>query len=102
MADSPEGTRPIPTSGPTRENSMDIPLPASPQASRPGTPQDLATTSPIFQNLRRLATEIKSYSIAIEGTHSLINNLMAQGMTDPEHPTLIDNANFLDKINGFY
>ncbi|GFY05514.1 hypothetical protein TNCV_218961 [Trichonephila clavipes] len=78
---------------------MGVPLPALPQASRPGTPQDLATTSPICQNLRRISMDIKCYSIAIEGTHALINDMMSQGMTDPNHPTLVENANFLERMN---
>ncbi|GFT03635.1 hypothetical protein TNCV_3135971 [Trichonephila clavipes] len=46
--------------------------------------------------------EIKGYSIAIVGTHALINDMMLLGMTDPNPPILVENANFLKRINGFY
>ncbi|GFT98561.1 hypothetical protein TNCV_2441971 [Trichonephila clavipes] len=58
------------TPEPTCDNTMDLSLPALPQASRPGTPQDFDATSSNCQNLRSAAMEIKCLAPGIEQVHS--------------------------------
>ncbi|GFU93867.1 hypothetical protein TNCV_1660911 [Trichonephila clavipes] len=77
-------------------------LPASPQASRPETPQDLDATSSNCQDLLRAATEIKALAPSIELVHSQISNLITQGMTDPDDPVILEKSQLLERLNGYY
>ncbi|GFX28889.1 hypothetical protein TNCV_4251281 [Trichonephila clavipes] len=56
---SHEGSQSTETPKPTCDDIMDLVFPASPQASRPGTPQDFNATSSNCQDLLKAAMEIK-------------------------------------------
>ncbi|GFW74637.1 hypothetical protein TNCV_962121 [Trichonephila clavipes] len=90
------------TPEPTRDDVMDLSLPASPQASRPETPQDFDATSSSCQDLLRAATEIKALAPSIELVHSQISNLITQGLTDPDEPVILEKSQLLERLNGYY
>ncbi|GFX77404.1 hypothetical protein TNCV_2956021 [Trichonephila clavipes] len=81
---------------------MDLSLPASPQDSRPETPQDFDATSSKCQDLYSAATEVKVLVPSIELVHSQINNLITQGQTDPDDPTILEKSQLLERLNGYY
>ncbi|GFT73433.1 hypothetical protein TNCV_4020821 [Trichonephila clavipes] len=100
---SHEGSQSITTPEPTRDDIMDLSLPASPQASRPGTPQDFDdATSSNCQDLLRAAMEIKALAPGIEKVHSQISDLLMQGLTDPNDPVILEKSQFLERLNGYY
>ncbi|GFX12373.1 hypothetical protein TNCV_64191 [Trichonephila clavipes] len=67
---SHEGSQSTATPEPTRDDVMDLSSPASPQASRPETPQEFDATSSKCQDLLRAATEVKALAPSIELVHS--------------------------------
>ncbi|GFW78888.1 hypothetical protein TNCV_2059091 [Trichonephila clavipes] len=75
---------------------MDLSLPASTLSLRPGTPQDYCNGSHSnCQGLLKLASVIKACSIAIDGCHKGINELIQAGLTDP-NPIMLENSRVLD------
>ncbi|GFS48733.1 hypothetical protein TNCV_3444521 [Trichonephila clavipes] len=81
---------------------MDLSLPALPQASRSGTPQDFDVTSSNCQNLRSTAMEIKWLAPGIEQVHSQISNLITQGLSDPNDRAIVEKSQLLERLNGYY
>ncbi|GFY19530.1 hypothetical protein TNCV_4647031 [Trichonephila clavipes] len=85
------------------DNCMNLSLPASTHSSRPGTPQDYAEgTYSNCKGLLKLANEIKAYSISINGCHKGFNDLIQDGLTDTEHPTMMENTRVLENLNERY
>ncbi|GFV41221.1 uncharacterized protein TNCV_2979751 [Trichonephila clavipes] len=80
-----EGSETTATPEPTRDD-MDLSLPASPQALRPGTPQHSDAASSNCQDVVKAAMEIKALAPDIEKVNSQISNLIAQGLTDLQRP----------------
>ncbi|GFW35880.1 hypothetical protein TNCV_1927111 [Trichonephila clavipes] len=95
-----EGLQSTPTLDHSSEKIMELSLPASPQPSRPGTPQDFATISSNCQGLLRL--DIKGHSIFIDGCHRGINALVQAGLTDSNHPIMLENTRVLKNLNERY
>ncbi|GFY42577.1 hypothetical protein TNIN_395531 [Trichonephila inaurata madagascariensis] len=81
---------------------MDFSLPASPQTRRPVTPQDFAAGSSNCQELLKLAKLVKGYAISIEGCQKGINGLLQAGLTDLNHPTMLDYTRVLEDYNQRY
>ncbi|GFW92677.1 hypothetical protein TNCV_519931 [Trichonephila clavipes] len=99
---SHEGSQSTATPEPTCDDVMDLFLLASPQASRPKTPQDFDATSSKCQDLLRAATEVKALAPSIELVHSQISNLITQGQTDPDDPAILVKSQLLERLNGYY
>ncbi|GFX65249.1 hypothetical protein TNCV_4821401 [Trichonephila clavipes] len=78
---------------------MEIPLPNTPQASRPGTPEDFG---PTFENCRKfqeLTTLIDPYSSTLENTHTLLKGLMQSGLKDPNNPIIVKEKSYMELTN---
>ncbi|GFY42580.1 hypothetical protein TNIN_395561 [Trichonephila inaurata madagascariensis] len=97
-----EGLLPTPTLVNSTEKIMDFSLPASPQTRRPVTPQDFAAGSSNCQELLKLAKLVKGYAISIEGCQKGINGLLQAGLTDLNHPTMLDYTRVLEDYNQRY
>ncbi|GFU96548.1 hypothetical protein TNCV_1133521 [Trichonephila clavipes] len=63
---------------PPEVTEMDIPLPASPQASRPGTPEKDGPAQLHCKKLQGLANLIEVLSISIENSQTILQGLSAK------------------------
>ncbi|GFX90212.1 hypothetical protein TNCV_2449871 [Trichonephila clavipes] len=97
-----EGLQATPALDHSSEKITELSLPASPQALRPGTPQDFTSSSSNCQGLQRLANDFKGYSISIDGCHRGINALIQAGLTDPNNSIMLNNTKVLEEYNQIY
>ncbi|GFS64934.1 RNA-directed DNA polymerase from mobile element jockey [Trichonephila clavipes] len=69
---------------------MELTLPASPQASRPGTPEKAGPTQLHCKKLQGLAylIEVLSLSIYIETSQKVLQGAINSGLTDPTNPII--------------
>ncbi|GFV75222.1 hypothetical protein TNCV_3190711 [Trichonephila clavipes] len=65
---------------------MELPLPASPQASRPGAPEKAGPTQSHCKRLLDLAHLIEVISVTIETSQTLLQGAIDKGITDPNPP----------------
>ncbi|GFT09230.1 SWIM-type domain-containing protein [Trichonephila clavipes] len=72
---SHDASQPAATEEPSGEINMEIPLPNTPQASRPGTPEDFGPTFKNCRKLQELPTLIDLYSATLENTHTLLKKI---------------------------
>ncbi|GFV47029.1 hypothetical protein TNCV_2699231 [Trichonephila clavipes] len=73
---------------PPEVTEMDIPLPASPQASRPGTPEKAGPTELHCKKLQGLANLIEVLSVSIETSQKVLQGVISKGLTDPTNPII--------------
>ncbi|GFW64821.1 hypothetical protein TNCV_3066781 [Trichonephila clavipes] len=99
---SHEGSKSTATPEPSYDDVMDLSLPASPQVSRLETPQDFDATSSNCLNLLCAAAEIRAFSTSMKFITSQINDLMLQGLTDPDNPAILEKSKILERLNGYY
>ncbi|GFW58182.1 hypothetical protein TNCV_1820531 [Trichonephila clavipes] len=85
---------------PPEVTEMDIPLPASPQASRPGTPEKDGPAQLNCKKLRELAEYIQVLSTTIETSQKILQNVISKGVTDPTHPIIQMETPYLDLNNS--
>ncbi|GFW56119.1 hypothetical protein TNCV_3852871 [Trichonephila clavipes] len=85
---------------PPEVTDMDIPLPASPQASRPGTPEKDGPAQLHCDKLQRLTEYIQQLSITIETSEKILQNVISSGVTDPTHPIIQMEAPYLELNNS--
>ncbi|GFT55601.1 nucleic-acid-binding protein from transposon X-element [Trichonephila clavipes] len=85
---------------PPEVTEMDIPLPASPQASRPGTPEKADPTLLNCKKLQEFARRIESLSTYIEMSEKILKGVIDSGITDPTHPIIQMEAPYLEKNNA--
>ncbi|GFX47870.1 hypothetical protein TNCV_4792501 [Trichonephila clavipes] len=96
---SHDASQPAVTEETPGETSMEMPLPNTPQASRPGTPED---SGPTFENCRRLqelTTTIDLYSTSLENTHTLLKGVMQSGLKDPNNPIIRKETSYMELTN---
>ncbi|GFY16053.1 hypothetical protein TNCV_341021 [Trichonephila clavipes] len=85
---------------PPEVTEMDIPLPASPQASRPGTPEKADPTLLNCRKLQELAYLIEAYSRNIETSQKILQGVISSGITDPTHPIIQMETPYLELNNS--
>ncbi|GFU39894.1 PRE_C2HC domain-containing protein [Trichonephila clavipes] len=78
---------------------MDIPLLASPQASRPGTPEKDGTAQLHCKKLQGLANLIQVLSISIETSQTILQGVISKGLTDPTNPIIQMESAALERNN---
>ncbi|GFW63456.1 hypothetical protein TNCV_401221 [Trichonephila clavipes] len=79
---------------------MDIPLPATPQASRLGTPENAGPTSMHCKKLKDLAHLIEAISVTIEISQTLLQGAIDNGITVPNHPIIRMESSYLELNNS--
>ncbi|GFU75090.1 PRE_C2HC domain-containing protein [Trichonephila clavipes] len=84
---------------PPEVTEMDIPLPASPQASRPGTPEKDGTAHLHCKKLQGLANLIQVLSISIETSQTILQGVVSKGLTDPTNPIIQMESTALERNN---
>ncbi|GFW23343.1 hypothetical protein TNCV_3804421 [Trichonephila clavipes] len=84
---------------PPEVTEMDIPLPASPQASRPGTPEKDGTAQLHCKKLQGLANLIQVLSISIETSQTILQGVISKGLTDPTDPIIQMESAALERNN---
>ncbi|GFX61917.1 nucleic-acid-binding protein from transposon X-element [Trichonephila clavipes] len=67
---------------------MESTLPASPQASRPGTPEKAGPTQLHCKKLQGLANLIEVLSVSIETSQKILQGVISKGLTDPTNPII--------------
>ncbi|GFV09460.1 nucleic-acid-binding protein from transposon X-element [Trichonephila clavipes] len=72
---------------------------ASPQASRPGTPEDFGPTFENCRKLQELTTLIDLYSANIENTNTLLKGLMQSGLKDPNNLIIVEEKSYMELTN---
>ncbi|GFW03141.1 hypothetical protein TNCV_157611 [Trichonephila clavipes] len=78
---------------------MELPLPASPQASRPGTPEKAGPTQLHCKKLQDLARLIEVLSVTIETSQKILQGAIDRGITDPNNPMIQMESTYLDLNN---
>ncbi|GFU49321.1 hypothetical protein TNCV_3611181 [Trichonephila clavipes] len=99
LTTSHDASQPTVTEEPYGETSMEIPLPKTPQASRPGTPEDFG---PTFENCRKLqgyTTIIDLYSTTQESRQLLLKGVMQSGIKDPNNPIIRKETSYMELTN---
>ncbi|GFY30083.1 nucleic-acid-binding protein from transposon X-element [Trichonephila clavipes] len=96
---SHDASQPTVTEEPSGETSMEIPLPNTPQASRPGTPEDFGPTFENCRKLQELTTIIDLYSTTLESTHLLLKGVMQSGIKDPNNPIIRKETSYMELTN---
>ncbi|GFY21174.1 PRE_C2HC domain-containing protein [Trichonephila clavipes] len=84
---------------PPEVTEMDIPLPASPQASRPGTPVKDGPAQLHCKKLQGLANLIEVLSISIETSQTILRDVVSKGLTDPTNPIIQMESAALERNN---
>ncbi|GFU89951.1 hypothetical protein TNCV_2438381 [Trichonephila clavipes] len=95
---SHEASQPTVTEEPSGQTSMEIPLPNTPQASRPGTPEGFGPTFENCRKLQELTTIIDLYSTTLESTH-LLKGVMQSGIKDPNNPIIRKETSYMELTN---
>ncbi|GFX09705.1 hypothetical protein TNCV_653041 [Trichonephila clavipes] len=85
---------------PPEVTEMDIPLPASPQASRPGTPVKDGPAQLHCKKLQGLAYLIEVLSVSIETSQSILQDVVSKGLTDPTNPIIQMESAALERNNA--
>ncbi|GFS74170.1 hypothetical protein TNCV_969321 [Trichonephila clavipes] len=85
---------------PPEVTEMDIPLPASPQASHPGTPEKAGPTELHCKKLQGLAYLIEVLSVSIETSQTILQDVVSKGLTDPTNPIIQMESAALEKNNA--
>ncbi|GFT05266.1 hypothetical protein TNCV_123021 [Trichonephila clavipes] len=67
---------------------MELPLPASSQASRPGTPEKAGPTRLHCKKLQELARLIEVLSVSIETSQKILQGSINRGITDSADPII--------------
>ncbi|GFX29828.1 nucleic-acid-binding protein from transposon X-element [Trichonephila clavipes] len=79
---------------------MELPLPASPQASRPGTPEKAGPTQLHCKKLQGLAHLIEVLSVTIETSQKILQGSIHRGITDPNNPMIQMESTSLELNNS--
>ncbi|GFY14155.1 hypothetical protein TNCV_3613441 [Trichonephila clavipes] len=96
---SHDASQPTVTEEPSGKTSMEIPLPNTPQASRPGTPEDFGPTFENCRKLQELTTVIDLYSTPLESTYLLLKGVMQSGIKDPNNPIIRKETSYMELTN---
>ncbi|GFW32952.1 hypothetical protein TNCV_1775171 [Trichonephila clavipes] len=96
---SHDASQPTLTEEPPGETSMEIPLPNTPQASRPGTPEDFGPTFENCRKLKELTTIIDLYSTTLESTHTLLKGVMQSVLKDPNNLIIRKETSYMELTN---
>ncbi|GFV30160.1 hypothetical protein TNCV_96371 [Trichonephila clavipes] len=67
---------------------MESTLSASPQASRPGTPEKAGPTQLHCKKFQGLANLIEVLSVSIETSQKILQGVISKGLTDPTNPII--------------
>ncbi|GFW22810.1 uncharacterized protein TNCV_2380251 [Trichonephila clavipes] len=78
---------------------MEIPLPNTPQASRPGKPEDFGPTFENCRKLQELTSIIDLYSTTLESLHLLLKGVMQSGIKDPNNPIIRKETSYMELTN---
>ncbi|GFV39754.1 hypothetical protein TNCV_869291 [Trichonephila clavipes] len=79
---------------------MELPLPASPHASRPGTPEKAGPTQLHCKKLQELARLIDVLSVTIETSQKILQGAIDRGITDPTNPMIQMESSYLELNNA--
>ncbi|GFW64204.1 hypothetical protein TNCV_709091 [Trichonephila clavipes] len=96
---SHDASQPTVIEEPSVETSMEIPLSNTPQASRPGTPEDFGPTSENCRKRQELTTIIDLYSTTLESTYLLLTGVMQSGIKDPNNPIIRKKTSCMELTN---
>ncbi|GFX58986.1 hypothetical protein TNCV_806901 [Trichonephila clavipes] len=98
-ATSRDGSQSEAAEEPPGVTNMEIPLPTTPQASRPGTPENAGPTFKNCNKLQELATLIDVYSTTLENTHTLIQGALQNGIKNLNHPLIRSESSYMELTN---
>ncbi|GFS87660.1 hypothetical protein TNCV_2942411 [Trichonephila clavipes] len=79
---------------------MESTLPASPQASRPGTPEKDGPAQLHCKKLQGLANLIEVLSISIKTSQTILQDVISKGLTDPTNPIIQMESAALERNNS--
>ncbi|GFU62322.1 nucleic-acid-binding protein from transposon X-element [Trichonephila clavipes] len=79
---------------------MELPLPASPQASRPGTPEKAGPAQSHCKKLQDVANLIDVLSVTIETSQKILQEAIDRGITDPTNPMIQMESSYLELNNA--
>ncbi|GFW34951.1 nucleic-acid-binding protein from transposon X-element [Trichonephila clavipes] len=96
---SRDGSESAASEEPHGVTDMELPLPATSQASRPGTPENAGSTSTNCKKLQDLANLIEVYSMTIETSQKILQGLIDKGLTDPNNPIIRRESSYLELNN---
>ncbi|GFU24134.1 hypothetical protein TNCV_2007241 [Trichonephila clavipes] len=85
---SRDGSESVASEEPPGVAGMELPLPASPQASRPGTPEKAGPTQLHCKKLQALAHLIEVLSVTIETSQKILQGSINRGITDSADPII--------------
>ncbi|GFW91553.1 hypothetical protein TNCV_4499731 [Trichonephila clavipes] len=97
---SRDGSESAASEEPPGVTDMELPLPASPQASLPGTPEKAGLTHLHCKRLQGLAHLIEAISVTIETSQTLLQGAIDNGITDPNHPIIRMESSYLELNNS--
>ncbi|GFU49354.1 hypothetical protein TNCV_974651 [Trichonephila clavipes] len=99
---SRDGSESAASEEPPGVTDMETPLPASPQASQPGTPEKAGPTQLHCKKLRELAylIEVLSVTTHIETSQKTLQGAIDRGITDPNNPMIQMESTYLELNNS--
>ncbi|GFV69299.1 hypothetical protein TNCV_189991, partial [Trichonephila clavipes] len=79
---------------------MELPLPASPHASRPGTPEKAGPAQSHCKKLQDVVNLIDVLSVTIETSQKILQGAIDRGITDPTNPMIQMESSYLELNNS--
>ncbi|GFU68286.1 hypothetical protein TNCV_834131 [Trichonephila clavipes] len=98
-ATSRDGSQPAASEEPPGVTDMELPLPTTPQASLPGSPEK---AGPIYKNCKKLleiADLIDTYSMIPETSKNIVQGALDHGITDPNTPLIRMESSYMELTN---
>ncbi|GFX52133.1 nucleic-acid-binding protein from transposon X-element [Trichonephila clavipes] len=96
---SRDGSESAASEEPPGVTDMEIPLPTTPQASRPGTPEKADPTLMHCKKLQELADLIQAYSMNLETSEKILQGVIENGIKDPNHPIARMETSYMELNN---
>ncbi|GFT42507.1 hypothetical protein TNCV_1787581 [Trichonephila clavipes] len=96
---SRDGSESAASEEPPGVTGMELPLPASPQVSRPGTPEKAGPTHLHCKKLQDVAHLIEVLSVTIETSQKILQGAIDSGITDPNNPMIQMESTYLELNN---
>ncbi|GFU78952.1 nucleic-acid-binding protein from transposon X-element [Trichonephila clavipes] len=96
---SRDGSQSATTEEPPGVTNMEVLLPTTPQASRPGTPENAGPTFMTCNKLQELALIIDVYSMNLENSHTLLQGALQSGIKDPNNPLVRSESSYMELTN---
>ncbi|GFY14567.1 nucleic-acid-binding protein from transposon X-element [Trichonephila clavipes] len=96
---SRDGSESAASEEPPGVTDKEQPLPASPQASRPGTPEKAGLTHLHCKKLQDLAELIHAYSMNLETSQKMLQGSIDKGITDSNDPMIRMESSYMELNN---